>query len=282
MEQYAAAVVETSDGGFALAGSVNDQNVGLKGYLIKTDSQGVEQWNRTIDSASGNYCELVSVYSNEGNITAIGKIYRVAVENTIISNYSNSGSLNRTNIIVENDVQIFTSTRTHDGGYALTGEATDALNPRPVIIKTDSTGNKLWRKDLTQLLQYYPSAIIQSPDNDFIITGNSVSYDPYAVFLVKKADSSTILNTPDGFAMDRISVYPNPTAQFLNIEMPESDQMNMKAINIINIQGQIVKTFRNSAVWHDIIDISNLAPGSYFIAFYNAGGRFGISKIIKE
>ncbi len=282
VEQFATTVVETSDGGFALAGSVNDQNGGLKGYLVKTDSQGFEQWNRTIDSTSGNFSELVSVYSDEGNITVIGKIYGVAVENTIISNFSNSGSLNRTNTINENDVQIFTSTRTSDGGYALIGEATDILNPQPVMIKTDSTGNKLWRKNLTQLTQHYPSAIIQSLDNDFIITGNSVSYDPYSVFLAKTADSATILNTTNAIAKERISVYPNPTAQFLNVELSENDLMNIEAVKIINMQGQVVKSVRKTDVQHGSIDVSDLTSGSYFIAFYSAGGRFCISKIMKE
>lgn len=282
VEQFAGSVVETSDGGFALAGSVNDQIGGLKGYLIKTDSQGIEQWNRTIDSTSGNYGELVSVYSDDENITVIGKIYGVAVENTIISNFSNSGSLNWTNTIYENEVQIFTSTFTSDGGYAIIGESTDVLNPRPVIIKSDGFGNKLWRKDLTQLMQHYPSAIIQLLDNDFLITGNSISYDPYSVFLAKTDDSATILNTTNALAMDKISVHPNPTSQFFNIDLSDNDLTNIEAVKIINMQGKVVKSIRKTALQHGSIDVSDLTSGSYFIAFYNAGGRFGISKIIKE
>ncbi len=140
----------------------------------------------------------------------------------------------------------------------------------------------MWRKNLTQLTQHYPSAIIQSLDNDFILTGNSVSYDPYSVFLAKTADSATILNTTNAFAMDRISVYPNPTARFLNVELSEIDLMSIEAIKIINMQGQVVRSIKKTVVQHGSLDVSDLSSGSYFIAFYNAGGRFGISKIVKE
>jgi hypothetical protein len=282
VEQFATTVVETSDGGFALAGSINDQNGGLKGYLIKTDSQGIEQWNRTIDSISDNYSELVSVYSNNGSLTVIAKVYGVSLENTIISSFSNSGNLNWTNTLFENDVQVNSSTRTNDGGYALIGETTDVVSPQPVIIKTDSSGNKLWRKNLAQLTHHYPMAIIQAVDTGFIITGNSVSYDPYSVFLAKTADSAIMLNTINTFAPYTISVYPNPTAQFLTIHSSKNDLMNINALNIINIQGQVIKTVKQAAIQNGRIDISELPSGSYFMALYHVDGSFTVSEIIKQ
>ncbi|MBK7030555.1 MAG: T9SS type A sorting domain-containing protein [Bacteroidales bacterium] len=282
VEQFATTLVETSDGGFALAGSMNDQNGGLKGYLIKTDSLGIEQWNKTIDSSSENYSELVNVYSYNGNITVIAKVYGVSLENTIISNFNNSGSLNWTNTLVENDVQVFTSTRSYDGGYALIGESIDALNPHPVLIKLDSTGNKVWRRDLDQLLQQYPTAIIQAVDNDFIVTGNSVSYDPYSVFLAKTADSTVMLNSIKAFVSNTYSVYPNPATQFLRIDRSKNEISNITAVKIINLHGQIVKSVSPPEIQSGRIDISDLSPGVYFIDFYTADGSNSISKIIKE
>jgi hypothetical protein len=281
-EQFASAVVETSDGGFALAGSVTDQNGGLKGYIIKTNNLGIEQWNTTIDSLSENYSELVSVFSYDGNFTVTGKIYGVAVENTIISNFNNSGSLNWTNTLDEGDVQIFSSTITRDGGYALTGETTDVSNPQPVIIRLDSNGNKLWRKNLTQLTQNYPGGIIQSMDNDLIITGNSVGFNPYSVFLTKTADSSAIQTAINTFALDKISVYPNPTAHLVNLNISGSDLLNIESIKMITIQGIVIKSFSRKDIRDGRIDISELSSGSYFAAIYNTGGRINILKIIKE
>jgi hypothetical protein len=282
VEQFASTVVETSDGGFALAGSINDQNGGLKGYIIKTDSLGIEQWNTTIDSTSENYSELVSVFSYDGNFTVIGKVYGVAVENTIISNFNNSGNLNWTNILDESDVQIYSSTFTSDGGYALIGETTDVSNPQPVIIRLDSNGNILWRKNLVQLVQNYPGAIIQNLDNDFIITGNSVGFNPYSVFLAKTADSIDILNTINAFSLNKISVYPNPTTKYINFAIQGIDLMKIEAIKIINIQGLLIKIFSKGDIKNGRIDISNLSTGSYFTAIYSADGRSNISKIIKE
>ncbi|MBK6344961.1 MAG: T9SS type A sorting domain-containing protein [Bacteroidales bacterium] len=282
VEQFATTVVETSDGGFALAGSINDQNGGLKGYLIKTDSQGMEQWNRTIDSTSGNYSELVSVYSNEGLITVIGKIYGVDTENTIISEFSNSGSLVRTNTLNENDAQIFASTRTHDGGYALTGETTNTEDPQPVIIKLDSSGNKLWRKDLSRLVQHYPTAIIQAMDNDFILTGNGAGFNPYSVFLAKTADSATILNTTSPISMDNISIYPNPATKFIHVDFSDKVLTTVEVIEIMNMQGRVVKSVGKTGFRNGSIDVSDLSPGYYFIAFFNSGGRMGVSKLIRE
>ena len=282
VEQFAGSVVETSDGGFALAGSINDQNGGLKGYIIKTNSLGIEQWNKTIDSTSGNYSELVSVYSNNGNFTIIGKVYGVSLENTIISNFNNSGSLNWTNTLYENDVQVLSSTRSSDGGYALIGETIDVVNPQPVIIKIDSSGNKLWRKNLVQLTHHYPTAIIQNIDTDFIITGNSVSYDPYSVFLAKTADSANMLNSVNLLASDAISVFPNPTTQFLNINSSKNDLMNIKVLKIINLQGQVMKSVEQPAILNGRLDISDLSSGNYLIALYHMDGSLTVLKIIKQ
>lgn len=269
VEQFATAFVETSDAGFALVGSVNDQNGGTKGYIIKTNSSGIEQWNKTINVTSGNYGELVSVFSHPDNFTVIGKIYGVAIENTIISNYSNSGVLNWTMTLNESDVQIASATSTHDGGYAIIGETTDLLNPHPVLLRLDNNGNKLWRKELVQLTNNYPNAIIQDFDSAFVITGNSVSYDPYTVFLARIADSATNTLAIQYVNNDGIAIYPNPTEQFLNIEMPEKYLPETYTVEILNAESKLIESIQKRDIRDHRIDMAHLAGGIYFICIYD-------------
>ncbi len=59
-------------------------------------------------------------------------------------------------------------------------------------------------------------------------------------------------------------IYPNPTSEILNIE---TQILNIETINIINLQGVIVKEKTNSAQ----IDVSDLATGVYFVQVSSEG-----------
>lgn len=61
-------------------------------------------------------------------------------------------------------------------------------------------------------------------------------------------------------------VYPNPTTQMLNVQMPE-DMDQGSVIEVVNPAGQIVKSMANVDVTNAVftLDVSDLAGGIYFI-----------------
>lgn len=133
------AMIQTSDGGFALAGLINTYDGSEDFWLVKTDFQGVAQWNQTYNSGT---------YTSGGG-------------------YVNARDDEATCII-----------QTSDGGYALVGSSslfsssTDSVTYSSWVVKTDSSGNQVWNKGYDLLnLKGYKITIIQTSDNGYAIAG---------------------------------------------------------------------------------------------------------------
>ena len=64
--------------------------------------------------------------------------------------------------------------------------------------------------------------------------------------------------------IDWLNLYPNPTSGLLNIEI--SKVLKNASIKVLNIEGKVIENFHNikSSIFQ--IDLSNQAPGSYFIS----------------
>jgi len=72
------------------------------------------------------------------------------------------------------------------------------------------------------------------------------------------------------------SIYPNPAADYLNIEFPEPFSGD---IEIFDIQGHLVSKRATSQSITEKINISSLVPGNYFLTFKETeSNRTGLSK----
>lgn len=74
-------------------------------------------------------------------------------------------------------------------------------------------------------------------------------------------------------ALQPVSVYPNPTSNYLNIINAQNAN-----VEIINITGQTVMSIENLN-HHQIVDVSTLSPGTYFIKI-NDGNEIEHKKIV--
>lgn len=72
----------------------------------------------------------------------------------------------------------------------------------------------------------------------------------------------------------RLSVWPNPCGEFANIDLSGTQ---LAKVEVIDIQGQLVKS--QGALF--VVDLSNLAPGNYFIAATDTKGAVYRSRISK-
>jgi len=75
---------------------------------------------------------------------------------------------------------------------------------------------------------------------------------------------------------NQINIYPNPAKDRLHIEIKES--MNIHAISLINIQGQIIRSYESTATQ---FDISGIAEGFYFIKLSSSEGNI-VRKVFIE
>ena len=73
---------------------------------------------------------------------------------------------------------------------------------------------------------------------------------------------------------NQIIIYPNPTKDRLYIEMKAN--LNIHAITLINIQGQIVRGYESSATQ---LDVSGIAEGIYFLKLSSSEGDI-VKKIL--
>ena len=76
--------------------------------------------------------------------------------------------------------------------------------------------------------------------------------------------------------ISNINIYPNPTENFLNISNPNN--VEIKSISVVDINGRIVKNQSNSL---SQINVSDLNAGVYFVTIEAAEGKT-TKKFIKQ
>jgi hypothetical protein len=186
-------VKQTSDGGYIVAGLTNSYGAGLKDfYLVKTDSLGNLQWERTFGGANDDEAYSV-LQTNDGGFIAAG----------VTSSFSNGGRdvfLVKTdpagNFLWQKNLGSLSSDgawdiqHTSDGGFIIAGW-TFSHGPgflgNAWLVKTDSLGNEQWNKAFggTDVDRAY--AVQQTNDGGYILTGYTDSFGAglYDMLLIK-------------------------------------------------------------------------------------------------
>ena len=148
--------------------------------MIKTDSNGNEEWSQTfgggdwdsgfsVDQTTDNGFIIAGVTSSYGN----GE-YDV----WLIKTDSNGDSLWTKTFGGSFWDAAFSVTETYDGGYAIAAgmEQTEGSGHDAWIIKTDSEGNEQWNEIYNGSEEDQFSSIHQTVDGGFIVTGYAQSY----------------------------------------------------------------------------------------------------------
>jgi hypothetical protein len=185
------ALVQTSDGGYALAGWTSSGVGGADFWLVKTDSSGTEQWNQTYGGTDNDQaCALVQTSDGGYALTGVTYSFGAGGYDFWLIKTDGSGSMqwNRTYGGAYAD-WAYALVQTGDGGYALAG-GTDSFSAYGDfwLVKTDSAGNVQWNKTYGD--GYYPDsayALVQTDDGGYALagsTGMSIA-GPEAFLLVK-------------------------------------------------------------------------------------------------
>jgi len=216
-------VQQTSDGGYIITGrkTTSHLNPDYDIYLIKTDGNGIEQWNQTFGG--------------------IGNDLGLSVQQTTDGGYIITGSTYSGGNLIKTDSQgdsLWTKTygpgpgylvqQTTDGGYIITGYTNgDSLQNGDVfLIKTDGNGDSLWTQTYgdTDLEQGF--SVQQTTDGGYIITGRKCSSGNSGcnIYLIKTNSQGNITST-------------------FNIPTPSS---NRKLKKVVDILGREIKPQPNT------------------------------------
>jgi PKD repeat protein len=168
---------QTFDGGYILAGTTYDHSVERPNlWLIKTDSGGNEQWNRTLGGIEIFWVKAV-MESSDGSFIIIGETDPFNIDNPVRimlvkANANGYEEWNRTFTGI--DYYIPSSLlQTSDGGYIIAG----IKNSDAWLVKTDSKGNIQWYNGLGGTGRDNVNFIRQTSDGGYIFTGMTSSYN---------------------------------------------------------------------------------------------------------
>jgi len=159
---WASSLVQTSDGGYVIAGSTNSSGEwGYDFWLVKTDSSGNQQWNKTYGGTNHDYAS--------------------SVVQTIDGGYALAGIANSFG----------------DGGYAFSGfrDVFIVGNADAWLVKTDSSGNELWNKTFGEFHDDGAFSVIQTSDGGYALAGitNSSGAGFEDVWLIKTDASGNVI-----------------------------------------------------------------------------------------
>lgn len=139
---------------------------------------------------------------------------------------------------------------------------------KPLIVKTDLNGNKIWEILLQGNISYgTPPLIIQKTPSLYLAfsgQGNNISVSEILDNSVGIQDLNTSI----------ISLSPNPASDFLEINIQDIQELPLPDIFIYNMQGECLIKEKHANLPVQRVDISTLCSGMYFL-------RIGNSKPIK-
>ena len=163
-------VILTADGGYAMSGSTNSSGAGGNDYwLVKMDSFGNMQWNKTYGGTSSDQC--YNVYQTvDGGYLMIGftASFGAGARDGWLVKTDAAGNMqwNRTYGTTTQDL-LFSLVVTSDGGYLLKGTTGGPINNTGWLIKTDAAGNMQWNKTVTTPYGNWLYTAIQTSDGGY-------------------------------------------------------------------------------------------------------------------
>lgn len=197
---FGQSIDKTPDGGYIICGFTASFGAGgYDIYLVKTDSAGNQQWQKTFGGTGTEYGYCVKTLPDSGFIlcgstTSFGAggtdamlIKTDASGNAVWTKYFGATG---------ND-GVYSLARTSDHGFVLAGYTFNfgAVSDNAWIIKTDSAGNQQWAEHFGGNGSERAMSIVQDVNHDFVFSGYSNSYGGGSqdFYLVRLDSAGTLL-----------------------------------------------------------------------------------------
>jgi hypothetical protein len=207
--ESASAVVETSDGGYAIAGSTGVlpddlRALGWKDFwLVKTDAFGNMEWNRAYTYWEyGDEVARSLVATSDGGY-AIAGYQDTSWPNFLLIKTDEVGNMEWKQTYGGGYIDMASAVvETSDGGYALAGttKSFGAGNADFWLVKTDATGNMQWNQTYGGAGDDGATSLVATSDGGYALAGLTYSFgdsNGYSdVWLVKTDEFGNIPEAP--------------------------------------------------------------------------------------
>jgi hypothetical protein len=202
----ACSVIVTPDEGFLLVGTTESLCIGTQDvWIVKTDSNGIQLWNRTIGGSNVDI-PYAAISSSDGGLIITGRTesFGAGKSDAWLLKLDENGfhEWNRTFGGLEHDYAT-SIISTHDGGYAMAGrtESFGKGSEDMWLIKTNSSGDLEFNQTFGGINAEAAYSVIENGNQGFIIAGRTSSYGVGAEdiwFLTTAFESNK--NTISGFS----------------------------------------------------------------------------------
>jgi len=184
-DEVAYSLVETSDGGFALAGE-QSRNF----WLVKTDAYGNTEWNQTYGEAKYNHAYSVVEPADGGFVLASTnfQLIKTDAHGTVEWNWTYGR---------EDYDTVYSLVETFDGGFALAGETYSFDDGNGFwLVKTDANGNLEWNQTYRRTEYDRPYSLIQTSDGGYALAGDTINLGSTYLWVVKTNENGIIPEFP--------------------------------------------------------------------------------------
>jgi hypothetical protein len=179
-------IVETSDGGYAIAGQQGSlpqssfHNFSLSASLMKLNASGFLEWSRTYDnSAGGGFIALSVLKTSDIGFVLIGLQNSYGSALVFILKTDAMGNVQWNKLIAWPDnTYLCTGIQTSDQGYLLAGTSMNKNEPNSYgwLLKTDIYGNQMWNKTFTaprfEPQSYVDAKFVIEDSGNYLLAGN--------------------------------------------------------------------------------------------------------------
>ena len=231
-EDEATSVIQTRDGAYVLVGSASLYRASTTSlvyatWIVKTDNQGKQLWNKGFDLINVNDNGRFIVEANDGGFAIAGS----ENNNFCLLKIDSNRQLQWSKIYNDIETQIVCGlVQLNDGGYAIAGTAGNgaSLTYAMTLLRVDSSGQTTWTRNYhanqnsITFSNDWAYGFIRTADGGYALVGSTIfgSETHQDVFLVKtesleeppQSTTTTTTTTPNpSISEPSNSLKPSPT-----------------------------------------------------------------------
>jgi hypothetical protein len=187
-------VQQTSDSGYIIAGTKAYGTANSDAWLIKTDADGNEVWDKTFGGTGSYDCGYSVQQTTDGGYVMAASIYSGGSYVLLIKTDADGNEI--WDLAFREHHFGHSVQQTFDGGYIIAGDVypETAYDCNVFLLKTDASGNKVWEKSFgaSNWREYCYSAQ-QTSDSGYIVVSSTFYASSPEVWLIKTDANGNVI-----------------------------------------------------------------------------------------